>query len=82
MSKIELGREVREALAGHLSSYLQKELEVEVKGFDAIFLVDFITETLGPHYYNQGLHDAQAIFRDKLELLNEAIYEIEKPAKL
>ncbi len=82
MSKIELSKSTRDALAGHLTRYLKHELSLEVTGFDAVFLVDFISETLGPHYYNQGLHDAQAIYREKLELIAEAVYEIEKPSKL
>ncbi len=81
MSSIELDKKIREGLAQALTRYLKDELDLDVKGFDAVFLLDFIIETLGPHLYNQGLHDAQALFRDKLELINEAIYEIEKPVK-
>ena len=35
-----------------------------------------ISEQMGPYYYNQGVQDAQILFRDKLE---DAVYEIEKP---
>ncbi len=82
MSKIELPKPVREALADRLSGYLKQELDLEVEGFDADFLVGFITETFGPHYYNQGLRDAQAIYRDRLEQIAEAVYEFEQPTKL
>ena len=82
MSKIELSKEARDALAKALSRYLKDELDLTVEGFDAVFLLDFISETLGPHYYNQGLHDAQAILHSKLEQIGDAIYEIEKPVKL
>ena len=82
MARIELPKETREQLARALSKYLKDELDVEASGFDAQFLLDFITETLGPHYYNQGLYDAQAIVRSKLDMIGEAVYEIEKPAKL
>jgi len=81
LSKIELDKKTREALAQALTRYLKEELDLDVVGFDAVFLLDFIGETLGPHYYNQGLHDAQAIYREKLELIAEAVYEIEKPLK-
>ena len=82
MSKIELPKETAEAAAKALSKYLKAELDVEVSGFDAVFLVDFITERLGPHYYNQGLYDAQAVLHARLEQISEAIYELEKPTKL
>jgi uncharacterized protein (DUF2164 family) len=82
MPKIELKKAARDGLARALSRYLKDELEVEVGGMDAVLLLDFITERLGPHYYNQGLYDAQAIFRAKLDLIGEAVYELEKPAIL
>ncbi|MBA4792863.1 DUF2164 domain-containing protein [Phenylobacterium sp.] len=82
MSKIEFSKEAREALAEALSRYLKDELDLEVKGFDAVFLLDFISETLGPHFYNQGLWDAQAALQKKLDLISQAIDELEKPAKL
>lgn len=81
MSRIELSKDTRQALTQALSRYLKKELDVEIGGFEAAFLLDFIAETLGPHFYNQGLHDAQAIIRDRLETISDAVYEIEKPLK-
>jgi uncharacterized protein (DUF2164 family) len=81
MARIELPKETRETLTQALCKYLKEELDFEVSGFDAQFLLDFVTETMGPHYYNQGLYDAQALIRGKLELITEAVYEIEKPIK-
>ena len=82
MPKIELPKEAADAAAKALSKYLKAELDVEVSGFDAVFLVDFITERLGPHYYNQGLADARAVVAKKADEVSEAIYGIEKPVKL
>ncbi len=59
MPKIDLDKDTRAKLTDGLSRYLRDELDLEVKGFDAQFLLDFITERLGPYYYNQGLHDAR-----------------------
>jgi len=82
MAKIELPKETREALVRALSKYLKEELDFEVSGFDAQFLLDFVTEKLGPHYYNQGLYDAQAAIRARLDAIADAVYELEKTAKL
>ena len=81
MPKIELPKEAAEAAAKALSKYLKAELDVEIGGFDAVFLVDFITERLGPHYYNQGLYDAQAVLLKKADELGEAVLALEKPVK-
>lgn len=82
MAKIELPKTAREALASALSRHLQDELELEVKGFDALFLLDWITETVGPHFYNQGLLDAQALVRKKADDFVEAFSQLEKPIRV
>jgi len=82
MSKIELAKDTRDALALALTRYLKDEHDAEVAGFDAHFLLDFILETLGPHIYNQGLADAQALLSKKLDELGEMILQLEKPVKL
>ncbi len=81
MARIELPKEARDSLARALTRYLKDELELEVAGFDAVFLLDFLIEQLGPHVYNQGLYDAQALLHARLEALGEAILELEKPVK-
>ena len=81
MPKITFDKDTRAKLVGGLSDYLRTELDLEVKGFDAEFLLDFISERLGPYYYNQGLHDASALYREKLEAISEAVWEIEVPVK-
>jgi uncharacterized protein (DUF2164 family) len=81
MSKIELPKETRDALAKALSRYLKDELDLEVTGFDAVFLADFALETFGPVIYNQALTDAQALLARKLEEMGEALYQLEKPVK-
>ncbi len=81
MPRIDLDKDTREKLTHGLSRYLKDELDLEVRGFDAQFLLDFITERLGPYYYNQGLHDAQALFQKKIESITDAVYELEQPIK-
>lgn len=79
--RIELEKPVREALARVLSKHLKDELEVEMGGMDAMLLLDFISERLGPHYYNQGLEDARALLQAKAAALIDAVYDLEKPAR-
>ena len=81
MRKIELPKEARLAAARALSRYLKDELDLEVTGFDAEFLADFVTETLGPHYYNQGVADAQALVAKKAEEITDALWQLEQPVK-
>lgn len=81
MPKIELPKEIRDDAARALSRYLKQELDLEVTGFDAVFLLDFVTETLGPHFYNQALADAQALLGKKMDEMGEALWQLEQPVK-
>lgn len=79
MPKIELPKALRDDAAKAISRYLKDELDLDVTGFDAVFLTDFVTETLGPHFYNQALADAQALLSKKLDEMGEAIWQLEQP---
>ena len=78
MAKIEFNKQKRDVLLSKLTRYLDRELDCEASPLQAGFLLDFISEEMGPYYYNQGVQDAQALFREKLE---DVVYEIEKPFK-
>lgn len=79
--KIELDKAARDSLARALAGYLKAEFDVEVGGLEAVLLLDFIGERLGPHFYNQALYDARAHLRAKMDALGDAFYELEKTAK-
>ena len=78
MSIIEFPAQQKEQLIQKLQQYMSQELEVELGQFDADFLLDFISKEMGNHYYNQGLYDAQAVLADRMDTLNDAIYQLEQ----
>jgi len=82
MSKIEFSKNDKEAIISAIQNYFNAELDQEIGDFDAEFLLDFFSDKVGAYYYNQGLYDAQAVFQSRLDNINEAIYEIEKPTEL
>ncbi|MBT0959770.1 DUF2164 domain-containing protein [Denitromonas iodatirespirans] len=82
MSKIEFSSEEKALLTDKLKRYLADELDQEVGQFEAGFLLDFISSEIGAYYYNRGLNDAQAVIAQRLDDINDAIYEIEMPTEL
>ena len=74
-----LEKDDRVQLAARLRAYLKDELEVEVGGLDAEFLVDFMADRLGPRFYNQGLRDAATALAKRMDVLTEALEELERP---
>lgn len=79
MAKIEFSKEERQLLVRDIRLYFKEELDQEIGQFDAEFLLDFVIQEIGPYFYNRGLYDAQAILEKRLDSINEAIYELEKP---
>jgi len=65
-------------LVRKLQRYVATELGQELGRFDAQFLLDFISEELGAHYYNRGLRDAQAALAARLDDVQDAIYQLER----
>ncbi len=82
MADIEFSKEQRQMLVSKVSAYVQKELDHELGQFDAEFLLDFFIHEIGPYFYNQGIHDSQALLEKKMEAFTDSLYEIEKPTEI
>ena len=81
LPRIKLDEEARTTLSRLLVERLKAEHGLDMGEFEGLELLDFITETVGPYVYNQGLYDAQAVLQSRLESISEAISEIEKPTR-
>ncbi|MBO6895578.1 MAG: DUF2164 domain-containing protein [Roseibium sp.] len=78
MSELKLEKDARNRLAEQIKRYMDQELDTEIGNMDAEFLIDFLSESLGGHFYNLGLKDAQALFARKADDINDEIYALEK----
>ena len=58
MADITLSPAERDGLREALRDYCRDHFELELEQFDAEFFIDFISETLGPVYYNAGIEEA------------------------
>ena len=78
MSTLEFSKDEKEILAQKIQAYFRDELNSEIGQFDALFLLDFVSEEIGSYFYNRGLYDAQVILQKRVEDINESILELEK----
>lgn len=78
---IAFGKEEKAVLVRRLQLYFQEELRQRIGQFDAEFLLDFISAELGVYYYNRGLSDAQAVLAARMEDLQDAIFQLERPTE-
>ena len=78
MPEIKFSKEEIAVLIKKIQLYFSEESEQKIGQFDAQFFLDFISEEIGPYFYNRGLYDAQSILENRMESISEVIYDIEK----
>lgn len=78
LAEIKLEDSIKIEIIAKLQKYFEVELQQEIGGFDAEFLLDFFSKEVGGYYYNQGLADALKSFESKMEDVGELIYQLEK----
>lgn len=76
-----LGREDKARIAEQLQRYLREELQQQIGGFEAEFLLDFVVERIGAHFYNRGVQDARAQLATQWDALDDALYQLEQPTE-
>lgn len=75
---IEFSKDEKAILVDKIKRYFESELNQDIGGFDAEFLLDFFSEEMGAYFYNKGLHDAREILQLRLDEISDTIYELEK----
>lgn len=78
MEKDLISREDMERLLLKVQRHLSDEAEVDLGRFEVEALVDLVARLVGPHYYNRGLRDAQALLARQVDQINDAFYEMER----
>ncbi|WP_119396550.1 DUF2164 domain-containing protein [Salinibius halmophilus] len=78
MIDVDLSREQKEQLVAKLKRYFEDELDQDIGGFEAEFLLDFIGKELGAFYYNKGVSDAQLAVASKYSELTDLFFELEQ----
>jgi uncharacterized protein (DUF2164 family) len=79
---IEFSKEHKEEILSKIKRHFSDELNLEIGGFDAEFLLDFFVKEIGGYFYNQALTDVHALLEKQLELMADNIYELEKPVTI
>jgi uncharacterized protein (DUF2164 family) len=76
---VDLRKEQKDYIIDEIRRFVTEEMNHEIGMFEALDLFDFFSEKVGAIYYNRGLHDAQVVLSKRLDSINEAITDIEKP---
>ena len=80
MKKIEFSKEEKAEIVSRIRAYFDRELD-PIGALPAEFLLDFLTEEIGPYFYNRGLRDAHAALLKRMEDMGEDIHLLEREEK-
>jgi uncharacterized protein (DUF2164 family) len=76
---IKFSEENKKEIIAKIKTYFHDELNQEIGGFDAEFLLDFFTKEIGGYFYNQALTDVHVLLEKQTETLVDTIYALEQP---
>ena len=79
MTDMTFTQDQKARMVSKIKSYFEDELQQEIGGFEAEFLIDCFAKEIGPHFYNRGLSDAQQVLTEKMEEVGYVMAELEKP---
>jgi uncharacterized protein (DUF2164 family) len=79
MALVEFGRDEKAELVRRLQRWCAEEIDTELGGFDAEFLLDFVVAEIGPQIYNRAVQDAIAALDGPLEGMKDVLWALEKP---
>ncbi len=79
MSDITFTPDQKARMVSKIKVYFDEELQQDIGGFEAEFLIDFFAREIGPHFYNRGLFDAQQVLTEKMDEVGYVMQELEKP---
>lgn len=64
-----ISKKQKEEMISKLQTYFLKERDEELGHLSAELMLDFLIDTMGPHFYNKGLEDAQRYMIERVDEL-------------
>lgn len=70
--------EKKRQMIQEIQDFFLKERGEEIGEFAAEICFEFIKERLGPVFYNEGIRDAREVAEQRMQLLEEDLFALEK----
>lgn len=72
---IKLKSETVQDIIPSIQRYVHEELDLEISGLEAKFLLEYFLAEAGPFVYNKGVSDAETYLRDRVADLPGVCFE-------
>lgn len=74
-------KEQQQLMIADIQYFFSKERDEEISEFAAERVLDFVKESLAPHFYNAALLDAKHVIEQQFSSLEDEIFTLERPIK-
>lgn len=78
---IRLSKEQQQLMISDIQYFFSQERDEEITEFAAERVLDFVKESLAPHFYNAAIIDAKHVVEQQFSSLEEEILTLERPIK-
>ena len=78
---LKLTKEQQQLMISDIQSFFSQERDEEITEFAAERVLDFVKESLAPHFYNAAIHDARYVAEQQYASLEDEILTLERPLK-
>jgi len=76
-----LSREQQNKMIADIQYFFSQERGEEISEFAAERVLDFVKESLAPHFYNTGIKDARKTVEERYFSLEDELLTLERPIK-
>ncbi|MCM3396806.1 DUF2164 domain-containing protein [Oceanobacillus profundus] len=78
---IKFSKEQQQLMISDIQYFFSHERDEEITEFAAERVLDFVKESLAPHFYNVAIQDAKHVVEQQFSSLEDEILTLERPIK-
>jgi uncharacterized protein (DUF2164 family) len=76
-----LSKEQQQLMISDIQYFFSQERDEEITDFSAERVLDFVKESLAPHFYNAAVQDVKHVVEQQYSSLEDEILTLERPIK-
>ncbi|WP_026583146.1 DUF2164 domain-containing protein [Bacillus sp. J33] len=78
---IRLTKEQHQMMISDIQTFFSQERDEEISEFSAERVLDFVKESLAPHFYNAAISDVKHVVEQQYASMEDEILTLERPIK-
>ncbi|MBN6886190.1 uncharacterized protein (DUF2164 family) [Cytobacillus horneckiae] len=76
-----ISKEQQQMMIEEIQAYFSQERDEDLSEFAAERVLDFVKESLAPHFYNAGVNDVKTMVGEQFSAIEDEILTLERPIR-